>query len=91
MWSTPSLPSLSVPLWTGVVVPVNVPFMGQIELLSNLVRIIISYLKSYSCVQIVCIRLEYLLIVITNVKKQYLKPFILCANKCLTLIRIISF
>ena len=32
MQSTPSLPSLSGPLWPGVVPPVRAPSMGQIEL-----------------------------------------------------------
>ena len=32
MWSTPSLPSLSGPLWPGVVAPNRVLSMGQIEL-----------------------------------------------------------
>ena len=31
IWSTPSLPLLSGPLWPGMVVPVRVPSMGQIE------------------------------------------------------------
>ena len=37
--------------------------------------IIIINLKPYSNLQIVCIRLEYLINRITNVKKPYLKPF----------------
>ena len=32
MWSTPLLPLLAGPLQSGVVVPVRVPAMGQIEL-----------------------------------------------------------
>ena len=32
MRSTPSLPSLQVPLWLGVVVPENILSMSQIEL-----------------------------------------------------------
>ena len=32
MWSTPSLPSLTGPLWLGVVAPDSVLSMGQIEL-----------------------------------------------------------
>ena len=32
MWSTPSLPLLPGPHWSGVVAPVRVPSMGQIEL-----------------------------------------------------------
>ena len=58
-----------------IVVPVEVLSRGQIELLNHLSRIIIlSYFKPYSCVQIICIRLEYLINRIANVKLQYLKP-----------------
>ena len=32
MWSIPSLPLLSGPLWPGVVAPNRVPSMGPIEL-----------------------------------------------------------
>ena len=50
--------------------------MGQIELFNLSFKIsIISYLKPYSCVQIICIRWEYLINKNTNVKYQYLKPF----------------
>ena len=34
MWNTYSLPLFLGPLWPGVVVPVRVPSMGQIELVS---------------------------------------------------------
>ena len=51
----PSLPFLSDPLWYRVVVPDRVSFMGQIELVNHLLRIIISYLKPCNCVQIICI------------------------------------
>ena len=36
MWSTPSLRLFPGPLWPGVVVPVRVASMGQIELFNNL-------------------------------------------------------
>ena len=66
--------------WSDTV-PVRVSFMGQIELFNHL-RIIIffSYLIPYYYVQIVYIRLEYLINRIINVKLKYLKPFN-CANK----------
>ena len=35
IWSNPSLPLLSGPLWTWVVVPFRVPSMGQIELFNH--------------------------------------------------------
>ena len=40
LWSTPSLPLLSDPLWPKVVVPVTVPSVGQVELFNHLFRII---------------------------------------------------
>ena len=43
-------------LWPGTVIPVPVPIKCQIELDNHLQKIIIiSYLKPYSCVQIVCV------------------------------------
>ena len=57
MKSTSPLPLLTAPLQPGVVVHVKVPSMDQIELFYHLLRIfIISYLRPYSCVQIVHIR-----------------------------------
>ena len=60
MSSTPSLPFLQNSLWPGMVMPVRVPSMDQIELFNHSIRIniivIISsscYLKLYSCVQII--------------------------------------
>ena len=35
VWSTPSLPLLVCPFWSGVVVPLRVPSMDQIDLLKN--------------------------------------------------------
>ena len=35
LWSTPSLPLLPGPLWTGLVAPDRVLFMGQIELFDH--------------------------------------------------------
>ena len=35
MWSTSSFPSLLRPLYLGVVVPFRVPYMDQIDLLTN--------------------------------------------------------
>ena len=56
------LPLLSGSLSPGVVIPVRVPFMSQIELFNHLLKIIIiSYLKPYSCLKNVCIREEYLI------------------------------
>ena len=46
IWSTLSLPLLLGPLWPGVVVPVRVLSMGQIELFNNLL-----YLKPLKCMQ----------------------------------------
>ena len=64
--SIPLLPLLSGPLWPGVV-PITFSSMGQIELFNHLQRIIIiSYLKSYNCVQIIYITLEY--VINTNIK-----------------------
>ena len=48
--------------------------MGLTEI-SNHSRTIISYLKSYSCVQIVRIRQGYLINRIAYTKKKYLNPF----------------
>ena len=60
---------LHYPLSPGVIVPVRVSSMGQIELFNLLLRIIIiSYLKPFSCVQVVGIRLEYLIDGITNIE-----------------------
>ena len=36
MWSTPSLPLLPGSLWPGMVVPVRIPFIDQIELCNHL-------------------------------------------------------
>ena len=44
MWITPSLPLLLQP---GMLVPVRVPSMGQIELFNHLL-----YLNPFNCVQI---------------------------------------
>ena len=47
--------------------------MGQIELFNHLPKIIIiiiCYLKLFSCVQIIHIRLEYLMNTIPNGKQQ---------------------
>ena len=50
MWSTPSLSLLSGLLWPGVIVPVRVSSVHQIELFNHLLNIIIiSYLKLYGC------------------------------------------
>ena len=50
MSSTPSLTLLSGPLWSSIVVLVRVSSMGQIELFSLLLGIIIIiYLKPYNC------------------------------------------
>ena len=60
MWSFPSLPLFLSLLWPGGVVPVRVPFIGQIELLNFFVGeigiIIISYFKLYICVKGIPIR-----------------------------------
>ena len=56
MWYTPSLPLHSSPLSPGVVVPIMVPPIGQIELFNLILGIIISILKPYSCMQVVPIR-----------------------------------
>ena len=54
--STPSLLLLASPLCPGVVIPVRVLSVSQIELLNRLeMIIIISYLKPYNYVQIICI------------------------------------
>ena len=69
MWSIPSLTLLTGSLWPGLVAPVRVLSMVQIELFNHLpMIIIISYLKAYNCVQIICIRSQYLINRITNVK-----------------------
>ena len=39
MWSTPSLPSLSGPLWLGVVAPDRILSMDQIELNCNYTKL----------------------------------------------------
>ena len=50
MKSALSLPLLSDRIMSGVVVPVRVLLMGQIEMFNVLLRIIIlSYLKPYKC------------------------------------------
>ena len=41
MWRTPSLPFVSGPLWSGVMVPVRVQSISQIELLSNNLQVLI--------------------------------------------------
>ena len=46
MWSGPSVPLLPDPHGPRVVVPVQVPSMGQIELFNYLL-----YLKPFNCVQ----------------------------------------
>ena len=58
VWGTPSISLPPGPLWSGVVVPVWVPYMDQIELFNPLHSIIISIgdLKPYNCMQIICIR-----------------------------------
>ena len=56
MWNTPSLPLLPGPIRSGVVAPVRVPSLGQIELFNHLLKsIIISYLKPNSSVQLIYI------------------------------------
>ena len=67
MWSTPHLPLLSDPLLLRVVVPARVPSMGQIELINYLLKIIIISWNN-AAVQIIYIRLEYLINRITNAK-----------------------
>ena len=44
--NTPLFSLLPGPLWPGVVVPVRVPYMVQIELFNHLL-----YLKRFNCVQ----------------------------------------
>ena len=39
-WSTPTLPLLADPLWPGVVVPIRVQSMGQINLFENYLYLI---------------------------------------------------
>ena len=55
VWISPSLLLLSDPLWPGVVVPIRVLSVGQLEQFNHLLRfiIIINYLKPYNCVQII--------------------------------------
>ena len=48
-----SMPLFPGPLWSRVVVPVRVPFMGQIELFNNLL-----YLKPFVCKQMT-VKLNY--------------------------------
>ena len=55
MRSTPSLPLLRGLLWPGVVVRASTLSMGQIELFDHLLRVIMSEMESYSCVQIIYI------------------------------------
>ena len=45
MWSTSSLPLLPGPLRPGVVVPVRVPSMGQIDLFKSYLYLIRPYTK----------------------------------------------
>ena len=45
IWSTTPLPLLPGPLWPGVVVPVSVSSIGQIELFDHL-----RYVKPFNCV-----------------------------------------
>ena len=83
MWSTPSRPLLSNPLWPGLVVPIWILSIVEIELFNHLRTIlIISYLNPCSCVQIIYITSEQLMNRITNVKNQYSK----LSNKCYILI-----
>ena len=57
IWSTPSLPLLSDPLWPGVVAPDRVPSMGQIDQtvykqMTNVkLWLVEQYLKLFNCVQ----------------------------------------
>ena len=46
IWSTPSMPLLQGPLWPGVVVPIRVSYLGQIELFCHLLRLIIIIIVS---------------------------------------------
>ena len=72
MQCTPSLPLFSGLLWLRVVVPVRVPPISQIELFNHLQRIIIiRYLKQYNCVQIVCIRSEYLILLLMLISNTW--------------------
>ena len=50
VWITTSLPLLPDPLWSGVVVFVRVPFMGQIELFNHL----------SVCKQMIAVELNYI-------------------------------
>ena len=75
MMSASSLLLLSGPLLTRVIVPVRVQYMGQIqqfnlsqEIIIIIIIIIIIDLKQYNCVQIICIRYEYLINRIINIK-----------------------
>ena len=58
MWSTSLLLLLPDPLWS------------QIELFSLLLEIIISYLKPYSCVQVISIKTSFMVICKTFSSKQ---------------------
>ena len=69
MGITPSLPLLSGPPCPGVVLLDRVLSMGQKELFNLLLGIIImSHLKFNCCMHVICIRKEYLINRITNVK-----------------------
>ena len=57
MRGTPSLLLLPSALWAGIVVPVRVTSMSQIEMFNLLLGIVImNDLKPYSCVEVVRIR-----------------------------------
>ena len=52
-WQFPVImPLLTDPLWPGVLVPARIPSLTQIDPFSHLLKII-SYLKSYDCMQII--------------------------------------
>ena len=64
MWSISSLQLLPGPLWPGVVVPVRVSYMDQIEIFIHLL-----YLR------LLCSNKWIMLTWIISVELQYLKPF----------------
>ena len=58
MWSTLSLPLLSVPLWHNVVVPIKFLPMGQLELFNHLL-----YVKLFNSIQMTDVKLNYLYLI----------------------------
>ena len=64
MWSTPSLPLHSVPLWPGVIILVRVPSMGLMEIFNHLL-----YLEPFNCRNI-WVMLKKLLVLNSNTWNQ---------------------